>query len=90
MWVADVHCLTVSLSINWDADRIPPDISFAECLCKGCIINQKENLSYNSVQVFAQMMVMKKTKCDDENYVLKIESLSVPVACTCAVPRSSD
>ncbi|KAG7242703.1 hypothetical protein INR49_020078, partial [Caranx melampygus] len=53
-------------SVNRDVDRIPSDISFAECLCQGCIINRKENLSYNSVLVFAPMMVMRKTKCDGD------------------------
>lgn len=89
--VADVQiCLIASLSINQEDDRIPSTISFAECLCRGCIINQQENLSFNSVLVFAPMIVMRKTKCDDDpqKYVLKKKSLRVPVACTCAVPKS--
>ncbi|KAJ8281216.1 hypothetical protein GJAV_G00064920 [Gymnothorax javanicus] len=36
---------------NHDEDRYPSEIPVAECLCEGCIINGKENRSYNSVLV---------------------------------------
>ncbi|XP_041796917.1 interleukin-25-like [Chelmon rostratus] len=76
-------------SLHEDVDRIPREIAFAECLCQGCIINQREELSYNSVQVFAWLMVLRRTRCprDPDKYVLKRDFLKVPVACTCAVPR---
>ncbi|XP_071345763.1 interleukin-17C-like isoform X2 [Trachinotus anak] len=78
-------------SLNRDVDRFPHEIAFAECLCQGCIINHHEDLSYNSVPVFAQMMVMKKSRCpsNQNKYRLKKDFIRVPVACTCAVPRST-
>ncbi|XP_040899373.1 interleukin-17A-like [Toxotes jaculatrix] len=76
-------------SLNQDVDRFPREIAFAECVCQGCIINQHEDLSYNSVPVLAQLMVLKKTRCprDPNKYVIKKDFIKVPVACTCAVPR---
>ncbi|KAK5874397.1 hypothetical protein PBY51_019343 [Eleginops maclovinus] len=72
-----------------DDDRFPHVISFAKCLCEGCIINKQENFSYNSVLVYAQLPVMEKTKCDgySDRYKVKQGFINVPVACTCVVPN---
>ncbi|XP_044060117.1 interleukin-17C-like isoform X2 [Siniperca chuatsi] len=76
-------------SLDRDVDRIPHDIAIAECLCQGCIINQREELSYNSVPVFATLMVLRKTLCvhDPNKYDVKKVFIRVPVACTCVVPK---
>ncbi|XP_047196035.1 interleukin-17C-like [Hippoglossus stenolepis] len=76
--------------MNRDVDRFPPDIAFAECLCQGCIIDQREDLSYNSLPVMVQLMVLSRSLCpsDPDKYVITKDSIHVPVACTCVVPRS--
>uniref|UniRef100_UPI0037E9415D interleukin-17C-like n=1 Tax=Semicossyphus pulcher TaxID=241346 RepID=UPI0037E9415D len=76
-------------SLNEDQDRIPRQIAFAQCLCDGCIINQEVNLSYNSVQVKTWLVVLRKTRCEDETdkYKLKKELIMVPVGCTCVLPN---
>ncbi|XP_026175705.1 interleukin-17C-like [Mastacembelus armatus] len=75
--------------LDQDDNRFPREISFAKCLCQGCIINQRENLSYNSVPIFAHLMILTKTLCPDDpnKYLVKKEKKIVPVACTCAVPN---
>lgn len=72
-----------------DNSRIPSKINFAECLCQGCVINQQEDMTYNSVLVFWTVKVLKKTQCvdDPKKYVVKKELIKVPVACVCAVPN---
>ncbi|XP_076594863.1 interleukin-17C-like [Chaetodon auriga] len=76
-------------SLDKEVDRIPLEIAVAECLCQGCIINLREELSYNSVPVFAQLMVLRRYKCqrDPGKYVLKRDFIKVAVACTCVVPN---
>ncbi|XP_053722178.1 interleukin-17C-like [Synchiropus splendidus] len=77
------------LSIYHD-QRLPYSIVQAECLCQGCIINQQEDMSYNSVPVFAPLLVLIKSRClnDPNKYTLKRKIVQIPVACTCVVPRS--
>ncbi|KAI3377279.1 hypothetical protein L3Q82_008489 [Scortum barcoo] len=74
-----------------DDSRIPHEISVAECLCSGCIVNQREESTYNSVPVFAQRMVLKKSRCPDNpnKYVVRRDVIKVPVACTCVVPKQA-
>ncbi|KAM3625510.1 uncharacterized protein V6R79_013214 [Siganus canaliculatus] len=76
-------------SLNRDEDRFPAEITFANCLCEGCIINHHEDLSYNSVPVSALVVVLRKSRCHDypDKYVVKKHFIKVPVACTCAVPK---
>ncbi|KAG8001152.1 Interleukin-17C [Nibea albiflora] len=71
-------------------DRFPRDIYMAECLCQGCINEQQEDMSYNSVPVHAALTVLTKITCphDSNKYKLKKEIIKVPVACTCVVPRN--
>ncbi|XP_029001293.1 interleukin-17C-like [Betta splendens] len=75
--------------IDHDVNRIPPKISFAKCLCRGCILRKKEQNDYNSVTVFSELMVLKKTPCpsDPQQYVVRKGYIQVPVACTCVVPK---
>ncbi|XP_035508235.1 interleukin-25-like [Morone saxatilis] len=76
-------------SLNRSDDRVPHKIAFAECVCQGCIIDQREDLTYNSVQVFAPLMVLIRSPCptEDNKYLLKKEVIEIPVSCTCALPR---
>ncbi|XP_040026036.2 interleukin-17F-like isoform X1 [Gasterosteus aculeatus] len=76
-------------SINTEDDRIPHKIAVAECLCDGCIINQREDMRYNSVPVFAPLMVMRKTPCprDHARFMVSRDWIKVPVGCTCAAPK---
>ncbi|KAG7483473.1 interleukin-17C-like [Solea senegalensis] len=83
--------------VDRDVDRIPPNMGFAECLCRGCVVNQREDLSYNSVPVTVQVTVLRRKQCptnkhnkhNKHKYLLTIESIKVPVACMCVVPKSN-
>ncbi|XP_026783442.1 interleukin-17C [Pangasianodon hypophthalmus] len=70
-------------------DLIPSVYEVAECLCSGCIIDGSENTDYNSVPVMQSVMFLKKVSCtsDPEKYSLEVVYKTVPVACTCAVPK---
>uniref|UniRef100_A0A3Q2XWI3 Interleukin 17c n=1 Tax=Hippocampus comes TaxID=109280 RepID=A0A3Q2XWI3_HIPCM len=72
-----------------DDRMFPHEIVVAECLCQGCIINQREEQNYNSVPVFAPLMVLRKDQCpsDPNKYILKKVLIKIPVACTCVVPK---
>uniref|UniRef100_A0A8D2ZL94 Interleukin-17C n=1 Tax=Scophthalmus maximus TaxID=52904 RepID=A0A8D2ZL94_SCOMX len=76
---------------NRDPDRFPPYIVFAECLCRGCVIDRREDLSYNSVPVMVLLTVLRRTRCPGEQNkdLVQKEVISVPVACTCVLPESS-
>ncbi|XP_034385378.1 interleukin-17C-like [Cyclopterus lumpus] len=75
--------------LNEEDDRIPHQILFAECLCSGCIINRHEDLSYNSVPVFAPLAVLRTSPCprDPNKFTVNKAVVSVPVGCTCAAPK---
>ncbi|KAJ7994478.1 hypothetical protein DPEC_G00249670 [Dallia pectoralis] len=70
-------------------DRFPGRIMVAECLCKGCIVNGHEDLTYNSVPVRATFKVLRKTVCpgNPDQYQVTVDSVTIPVACTCVTPR---
>ncbi|CAJ1050096.1 interleukin-17C [Xyrichtys novacula] len=78
--------------LDRDQDRIPQDISVAECLCKGCIVNGREDESYVSVPLVGRLLVYKKTQCegDPNKYRLIREMMSVSVGCTCLVPKYTE
>ncbi|XP_032376580.1 interleukin-17C [Etheostoma spectabile] len=78
-------------NITRDDSRFPHEIPVAVCLCNGCIINQREDTSYNSVPVMARMMVLRKTACpqDTTKYAVKKVFENIAVGCTCVVPKSS-
>ncbi|KAL4613688.1 interleukin-17C-like [Arapaima gigas] len=77
--------------IDVDDNRYPREIAVAECLCEGCIIDGKENLSFNSEPVKQTMMVSRYEKCPKhpEKFSLVTEPVEIDVACTCVVPRTS-
>ncbi|XP_078111150.1 interleukin-17C-like [Sander vitreus] len=79
-------------SISRVDNRFPNEIAFAECLCNGCIINGRENMSYNSVPVVVKLVVLRKTPCqrDRTKFVVKKGFETIAVGCTCAVPKSSN
>ena len=64
-------------------------IAIAECLCDGCIINKQEDISYNSVPVNVSLRVLKMILCPNnpQQYLIKAHYVTIPVACTCVVPR---
>uniref|UniRef100_A0A8K9X8M5 Interleukin-17C n=2 Tax=Oncorhynchus mykiss TaxID=8022 RepID=A0A8K9X8M5_ONCMY len=70
-------------------DRIPAKILVAECLYEGCIVNKHEDKTYNSVPVLATITVLQKTVCpgNPRHYLVTVDSVTIPVACTCVVPR---
>ncbi|XP_029310853.1 interleukin-17C-like isoform X2 [Cottoperca gobio] len=79
-------------NLTQDPNRYPYEIPIAVCLCQGCIINQREDLSYNSVPVFTHVKVLMKTLCpqnktSEDKYTVKKYFIEVAVACTCAVPK---
>ncbi|XP_030579948.1 interleukin-17C-like [Archocentrus centrarchus] len=78
--------------VDHDDSRYPPDITFAKCLCTGCIIKGSEDHSYNSVLLMAPQLVLIKTKCKDgtNTYWVKKTRIDVPVGCTCARPISGN
>ncbi|CAK6979159.1 interleukin-25-like [Scomber scombrus] len=80
--------MEVQVSIDTDNNRIPHEIAVAECLCRGCIINQREEHDYNSVPVQPPLMVLRKSRCphNPDKYVFKTEFILITVACTCVVP----
>ncbi|KAK3570446.1 hypothetical protein QTP86_019312 [Hemibagrus guttatus] len=93
-WVFSSDLKNRSLSpwrsrLETDHDMIPSVYEVAECLCSGCIINGSENTDYNSVPVMHRVMFLKKVSCpsDPEKYSLDVVYKTVPVACTCVVPK---
>ncbi|XP_071397763.1 interleukin-17C-like isoform X3 [Centroberyx affinis] len=77
--------------IDDEDGRIPRHIAMAECLCEGCIVNQREDLGYNSVPVRAQLTVLRKTTCpgDAQRFLITAQVVEIPVACTCVVPKTA-
>ncbi|KAJ8335529.1 hypothetical protein SKAU_G00388710 [Synaphobranchus kaupii] len=73
------------VSNNHDEERYPVDISVAECLCDGCIINGIQNRSYNSVLVMYSKEVLKRSVCprNQAKYRFEVLYVSQPIACTC-------
>ncbi|KAF4091621.1 hypothetical protein AMELA_G00039000 [Ameiurus melas] len=72
-----------------DHNLFPSVYEVAECLCSGCIIDGSENTDYNSIPVMQSVMFLKKVLCssDPEKYSFEVVYKTIPVACTCAVPR---
>uniref|UniRef100_A0A4W5M1G4 Interleukin 17c n=1 Tax=Hucho hucho TaxID=62062 RepID=A0A4W5M1G4_9TELE len=92
--LSSVHYNNRSLSpwryrIDEREDRIPAKIMVAECLYEGCILNKHEDMNYNSVPVLTTFKVLQKTACPGNpgHYLMTVDSVTIPVACTCVVPR---
>lgn len=85
-------CVFVSFSLDHNDSRFPHEITFAKCLCGGCIIRQLEDYTYNSVLLYSKLMVLKKTRCqhDPNKYVVIKQFIDIPVACTCVLPKSTE
>nr|BAI82582.2 interleukin-17C-2 [Takifugu rubripes] len=77
--------------IDHNINRSPADIAMAECLCKGCILEQKETHDYNSVSVTTHIKVLYKNPCPDDpgKYLMKHEYFKVSVGCICVEPKRS-
>ncbi|KAE8608857.1 hypothetical protein XENTR_v10011634 [Xenopus tropicalis] len=81
-----------SYRIDFDENRYPQKLAFAQCLCKGCINAEtgKDDASLNSVSVEQTMLVLRKTRCSENSsrYMFELDYIKVPVACTCVIPRN--
>uniref|UniRef100_A0A8D0GQN4 Interleukin 17C n=1 Tax=Sphenodon punctatus TaxID=8508 RepID=A0A8D0GQN4_SPHPU len=95
---SEVHERSISpwrYRIDEDEDRYPRKLAFAECLCSGCIDVKtgRETTSLNSVPVHQTMMVLRRKPCPRNpspgTFAFEVEYITVPVACTCALPRSA-
>ncbi|KAJ6657130.1 hypothetical protein lerEdw1_002719 [Lerista edwardsae] len=95
---SEVHERSISpwtYRIDEDKDRFPEKLAFAECLCKGCIDSKTgaETTALNSVPVLQSLMVLHRKPCqhgsDSPGFTFEVRYIKVPVACTCALPRSS-
>ncbi|KAG9463611.1 interleukin-17C [Eleutherodactylus coqui] len=77
--------------IDNDESRYPQKLAFAHCLCDHCISSEsgRETSSLNSVLVKQTMLILRKRSCPYEATLstFMLEYISVPVACTCSVPR---
>ncbi|XP_072135317.1 interleukin-17C-like [Mobula birostris] len=78
--------------INYDENRVPSKLAFAECLCEGCIDAEsgEETLALNSVLLKQSMLVLQRQACvgHDDRYSFELKYIEVPVGCTCVLPRS--
>ncbi|XP_054898973.1 interleukin-17C [Poeciliopsis prolifica] len=76
-----------------DPDYYPQAYTQAVCLCKGCIMSRNgeviDNEDYNSVNVTASRVFIKRIKCQEGGYRLKPETREVNVGCTCVRPEVS-
>ncbi|XP_073516037.1 interleukin-17C [Phyllobates terribilis] len=77
--------------IDTDESRYPQKLAFAHCLCKYCVSSESgiETSALNSVLVKQTMLVLRKKSCPHDSALstFTLEYISVPVACTCSVPR---
>eukprot|EP00062_Callorhinchus_milii_P021752 gi/632978796/ref/XP_007906115.1/ PREDICTED: interleukin-17C [Callorhinchus milii] len=77
--------------IDYDENRFPEKLAFAECLCKGCINTASglEEHHLNSVLLEQTMMVLRRRPCphDPHLYSFQMHYIRVPVGCTCVLPR---
>uniref|UniRef100_A0A3B5AJ11 Interleukin-17C-like n=1 Tax=Stegastes partitus TaxID=144197 RepID=A0A3B5AJ11_9TELE len=79
-----------SYRLDRDDNRFPHEIPVAKCLCEGCIINQREDVNYNSKPVFVWRNVLRKEPCpgDPTRVQVSKEKFKVAVACTCVWPEN--
>ncbi|KAM6223826.1 interleukin-17C [Rhynchocyon petersi] len=85
--------------IDTDENRYPQKLAFAECLCRGCISTRtgRETTALNSVQLHQNLLVLRRRPCAPDGAdgpqpgasAFHAEFISVPVGCTCVVPRST-
>nr|XP_056718370.1 interleukin-17C [Euleptes europaea] len=89
--------------IDEDENRYPQKLSFAYCLCKGCINASTglETTALNSVPVYQEMMVLRRKPCPRSHveatpapthpaaFTLVVDYVKVPVACACVLPQSN-
>uniref|UniRef100_H3AFQ3 Interleukin 17C n=1 Tax=Latimeria chalumnae TaxID=7897 RepID=H3AFQ3_LATCH len=77
--------------IDFDENRYPQKLAFAECLCSGCInvSTGKETSSMNSVVIEQTMMVLFRRPCakNPKAYSFEVDYIKVPVGCTCVLPK---
>lgn len=84
-------------SVDTDENRYPQKLAVAECLCRGCINARtgRETVALNSVPLYQSLLVLRRQPCSlDASGVptpgavaFHVESIRVPVGCTCVLPR---
>lgn len=82
-------CLLSPSRIDKNETRLPREIQIAKCVKSGCMINEVETQTYNSVEVTVSMKVFYKSQCahDPNKYVVTAKWIKVAVGCTCVRPK---
>ncbi|NXW58066.1 IL17C protein, partial [Eurystomus gularis] len=80
--------------IDEDENRYPRKLAFAECLCSGCVDVKtgRETTALNSVAIHQNMLVLRRKPCPRPAahglVTFELDSIRVPVGCTCVLPRT--
>lgn len=87
----------LSCSVDMDENRYPQKLAFAECLCRGCISTRtgRETAALNSVPLHQSLLVLRRQPCSRDAtgvptsgaFEFHVESIQVPIGCTCVLPR---
>ncbi|KAM5297465.1 interleukin-17C [Glossophaga mutica] len=97
---ADIHQRSISpwrYRVDTDENRYPQKLAFAECLCRGCISTRtgRETAALNSVPLYQSLLVLRRQPCSRDAtgvpmpgaFEFHVESIQVPIGCTCVLPR---
>ncbi|XP_036131009.1 interleukin-17C [Molossus molossus] len=97
---ADIHQRSISpwrYRVDTDENRYPQKLAFAECLCRGCINTRtgRETAALSSVPLHQSLLVLRRQPCSSDTsgvptpgaFAFHIESIRVPIGCTCVLPR---
>lgn len=86
-----------SCSVDTDENRYPQKLAVAECLCRGCISTRtgRETAALNSVPLHQSLLVLRRRPCSRDTtgvptpgaFEFHVESIQVPIGCTCVLPR---
>lgn len=84
-------------SVDTDENRYPQKLAFAECLCQGCINTRtgRETAALSSVLLHQSLLVLRRQPCSSDAtgvptpgaFAFHVESIRVPIGCTCVLPR---
>lgn len=84
-------------SVDTDENRYPQKLAFAECLCQGCISTRtgRETAALSSVPLHQSLLVLHRRPCSADAsgvptpgaFAFHVESIRVPIGCTCVLPR---
>ncbi|XP_066205353.1 interleukin-17C isoform X1 [Saccopteryx leptura] len=98
---ADIHQRSLSpwrYRVDTDENRYPQKLAVAECLCRGCISTRtgRETAALNSVPLHQSLLVLLRRPCSRDAtavptpgaFAFHVESIRVPIGCTCVLPRA--